>query len=279
MTNVYSLDGILVFGLLFVCTCAYFKKVPRLKTWLLSEKKGVWGVFYKAAVIGTRLHAAVAIACVVMAFYVLFVKWIPKHPSLQLPTKRMRVKKLSGAWAQHKRAQLKSSKSPRWHHSICPYHMGGEFLMVTNIIYASGTPEGQLPWICVNQSSAESIWCPDKLHPTVIRLHTSCIKTCHLFCSSAHHQDLFKLRLSIHTSWEEREFSRLFFFFSFTVWFGFGKLVRMGGGELVGWRGVGNRSYTMPRKFFGFGNFSFIYPSGNMRERDMVLTAKRGQMK
>jgi len=25
----------------------------------------------------------------------------------------MRVKKLSGAWAQHKRAQLKSSKSPR----------------------------------------------------------------------------------------------------------------------------------------------------------------------
>nr|KAF6414599.1 transmembrane protein 167B [Molossus molossus] len=64
MTNVYSLDGILVFGLLFVCTCAYFKKVPRLKTWLLSEKKGVWGVFYKAAVIGTRLHAAVAITCV-----------------------------------------------------------------------------------------------------------------------------------------------------------------------------------------------------------------------
>lgn len=74
MTNVYSLDGILVFGLLFVCTCAYFKKVPRLKTWLLSEKKGVWGVFYKAAVIGTRLHAAVAIACIVMAFYVLFIK-------------------------------------------------------------------------------------------------------------------------------------------------------------------------------------------------------------
>uniref|UniRef100_A0A673TRV9 Protein kish-B n=1 Tax=Suricata suricatta TaxID=37032 RepID=A0A673TRV9_SURSU len=51
MTNVYSLDGILVFGLLFVCTCAYFKKVPRLKTWLLSEKKGVWGVFYKGKIV------------------------------------------------------------------------------------------------------------------------------------------------------------------------------------------------------------------------------------
>ncbi|KAF0879999.1 KISHB protein, partial [Crocuta crocuta] len=48
--TVYSLDGILVFGLLFVCTCAYFKKVPRLKTWLLSEKKGVWGVFYKGKI-------------------------------------------------------------------------------------------------------------------------------------------------------------------------------------------------------------------------------------
>lgn len=50
----YSLDGILVFGLLFVCTCAYFKKVPRLKTWLLSEKKGVWGVFYKGKIISRQ---------------------------------------------------------------------------------------------------------------------------------------------------------------------------------------------------------------------------------
>ncbi|GCC26805.1 hypothetical protein chiPu_0005225 [Chiloscyllium punctatum] len=47
MTNVYSFDGLLVFGLLFICTCAYLKKVPRLNKWLLSEKKGVWGVFYK----------------------------------------------------------------------------------------------------------------------------------------------------------------------------------------------------------------------------------------
>uniref|UniRef100_A0A8C2X1K8 Protein kish n=1 Tax=Cyclopterus lumpus TaxID=8103 RepID=A0A8C2X1K8_CYCLU len=70
----YSLDGILAFGLLFVCTCAYLKKVPRLNSWLLSEKKGVWGVFYKAAVIGTRLHIAVAVSCLLMAFYVVFFK-------------------------------------------------------------------------------------------------------------------------------------------------------------------------------------------------------------
>ncbi|KAK1152279.1 protein kish-B [Acipenser oxyrinchus oxyrinchus] len=74
MTNVYSFDGILIFGLLFVCTCAYLKKVPKLKNWLLSEKKGIWGVFYKAAVIGTRLHVVVALSCVVTGFYVLFIK-------------------------------------------------------------------------------------------------------------------------------------------------------------------------------------------------------------
>ncbi|KAM9534901.1 protein kish-B [Salvelinus alpinus] len=74
MTNVYSFDGIVVFGLLFICTCAYLKKVPRLNSWLLSEKKGVWGVFYKAAVIGTRLHHAVAITCLSMALYLVFLK-------------------------------------------------------------------------------------------------------------------------------------------------------------------------------------------------------------
>lgn len=74
MTNVYSLDGLLVFGLLLVCTCAYLRKVPRLRAWLLSEKRGLWGVGYKAAVIGTRLHVPVAISCVLMAFYVLVVK-------------------------------------------------------------------------------------------------------------------------------------------------------------------------------------------------------------
>ncbi|NWV33647.1 KISHB protein, partial [Grantiella picta] len=68
---VYSLDGLLVFGLLLVCTCAYLRKVPRLRTWLLSERRGVWGVCHKAAVIGTRLHVVVSVSCLLMAFYVL----------------------------------------------------------------------------------------------------------------------------------------------------------------------------------------------------------------
>uniref|UniRef100_A0A8C7I1E3 Protein kish n=1 Tax=Oncorhynchus kisutch TaxID=8019 RepID=A0A8C7I1E3_ONCKI len=55
MTNVYSFDGIVVFGLLYICTCAYLKKVPRLNSWLLSEKKGVWGVFYKGKTINLSM--------------------------------------------------------------------------------------------------------------------------------------------------------------------------------------------------------------------------------
>ena len=45
--QVYSLDGLLVLALLVVCTCAYITKVPRLKSFFLSEKKGFFGVFYK----------------------------------------------------------------------------------------------------------------------------------------------------------------------------------------------------------------------------------------
>lgn len=46
----YSFEGILVFSLLVICTCAYMRRVPRLKQWFLSEKKGFLGVFYKGRV-------------------------------------------------------------------------------------------------------------------------------------------------------------------------------------------------------------------------------------
>ena len=74
MTNVYSFDGLIVLGLLVICTCAYLRSVPRLKKLLFSEKKGFLGALYKASVIGTRLHWVVSVTCVLMAFYVLFIK-------------------------------------------------------------------------------------------------------------------------------------------------------------------------------------------------------------
>ncbi|XP_074620080.1 protein kish-B-like [Acropora palmata] len=72
--NVYSFDGLLVLALLMICTCAYITKVPRLKSFFLSEKKGFFGVFYKAAVIGIRLHWIVALSCVLMSLYILVLK-------------------------------------------------------------------------------------------------------------------------------------------------------------------------------------------------------------
>lgn len=69
MVNVYSFEGILIFSQLLICTSAYLKRVPRLKQWMFSEKKGFFGIFYKAAVIGTRLHIWVALSCVATALY------------------------------------------------------------------------------------------------------------------------------------------------------------------------------------------------------------------
>ena len=74
MTNVYHFDGLIILALLIICTCAYVKRVPRLNTFLLSEKKGLFGALHKAAVIGTRLHWIVSIACASMAVYVLLLK-------------------------------------------------------------------------------------------------------------------------------------------------------------------------------------------------------------
>ncbi|XP_013398437.1 protein kish-B-like [Lingula anatina] len=74
MTNAYSFDGLLVFSVLVICTCGYMRRVPRIKQWFLSEKKGFLGVFYKASVIGTRLHIPVALTCILMAVYLLLFK-------------------------------------------------------------------------------------------------------------------------------------------------------------------------------------------------------------
>lgn len=93
MTNIWSLPGAASGLLLVISTCAYVKvsaarnqspclthdacrapvqRVPRLRSMILSEKRGAWGALYKAAVIGTRLHWQVSMACALMALCILF---------------------------------------------------------------------------------------------------------------------------------------------------------------------------------------------------------------
>ena len=67
----YSLEGVVVILLLFVCSCAYISRIPRLKSFLLSEKKGFWGLFRKGAVIGVRLHWHTGLCCAAMACFLL----------------------------------------------------------------------------------------------------------------------------------------------------------------------------------------------------------------
>lgn len=45
--TVYSFDGLVVLMLLVICTCSYIRRIPKLKQWFLSEKKGFAGIFYK----------------------------------------------------------------------------------------------------------------------------------------------------------------------------------------------------------------------------------------
>ena len=71
MTSAYSFDGMVCVILLFICSCAYMRRVVRLKSLLFSDKKGFWGIFYKSAVIGIRLHYLVSILCAASAIYFL----------------------------------------------------------------------------------------------------------------------------------------------------------------------------------------------------------------
>lgn len=72
MTNVFCSEGILSFILLFICSCAYFRYVPRIKGMMENRKKGLFGVFFKASVIGIRLHYVVSLTCFITALYLFF---------------------------------------------------------------------------------------------------------------------------------------------------------------------------------------------------------------
>ncbi|KHN86755.1 Protein kish-B, partial [Toxocara canis] len=102
MSSAYSFDGAVIVALLVICTCAYLKRVPRVSSWLLSEKKGFFGVLYKAAVVGVRLHSTVSVCCIAAAFYVLFFEvasgW---RKILKVEGKKRRIKEVS--WKKKER--------------------------------------------------------------------------------------------------------------------------------------------------------------------------------
>ena len=72
MTNVERFEGLLSCVLIFICSCALVKRVRAFKSLLNWKQFGPLSIFHKASVIGLRLKKQTAIACVVLALYMLF---------------------------------------------------------------------------------------------------------------------------------------------------------------------------------------------------------------
>lgn len=47
MVNAYCVEGMISFTLLFVCSCAYVRRVPRLRAIVDKTTKGPAGIIYK----------------------------------------------------------------------------------------------------------------------------------------------------------------------------------------------------------------------------------------
>jgi hypothetical protein len=80
--------------MLTICTCGYVRRIPKLRNFILTEKKGFSGIFYKgnisyfqfkqsfinlylcivASVIGTRLNKLVCLLCFLMAIWLIFLR-------------------------------------------------------------------------------------------------------------------------------------------------------------------------------------------------------------
>ena len=75
MTNVTSFEGLLSFFLIFICTCTFLRRVKALRG-LTNEWKnfGPLSILHKASVVGFRLKVPVAVACTVLAGYILIHK-------------------------------------------------------------------------------------------------------------------------------------------------------------------------------------------------------------
>ena len=65
----WQFDGFLIFSVLMICTCSYLVRIPKVKNIILAEKHGFRGTFYKASVVGVRLHYLVAPVSALLGVY------------------------------------------------------------------------------------------------------------------------------------------------------------------------------------------------------------------
>jgi len=68
---IFSFTSMLIVLVLLICTCAYIR--PHVG-WINNNPRGFVGTPFKLARLGERLSPAVAIACMILAAYVLFIQ-------------------------------------------------------------------------------------------------------------------------------------------------------------------------------------------------------------
>jgi hypothetical protein len=73
MVTLSSPQGVCSFVVLFICSCAYLRRVPRLTALVDQNRSGPLGIFYKAAIVGQRLPTIMAAACLILAVRLLVV--------------------------------------------------------------------------------------------------------------------------------------------------------------------------------------------------------------
>ncbi|XP_044262191.1 protein kish-A [Tribolium madens] len=72
MSALFNFQSLLTVVLLIICTCAYLRSLfPSIMD---RNKVGLMGTFWKCARIGERKSPWVAVACLTMAFSILFVR-------------------------------------------------------------------------------------------------------------------------------------------------------------------------------------------------------------
>jgi len=67
MVNISSPAGIASFVVLFICSCAYLRRVPRIRAVIDRETKGPSSIIHKAALVGQRLPNIMTLACLGLA--------------------------------------------------------------------------------------------------------------------------------------------------------------------------------------------------------------------
>ena len=72
MVTLSSFHGVSSFVVLFICSCAYVHRNPRLMAIFDQQTTGPIGIFHKAAIVGQRLPNVMTIACIALALGLLF---------------------------------------------------------------------------------------------------------------------------------------------------------------------------------------------------------------